>query len=775
MEEKAIINRAVLGVLLGEHGFTGVAVQSNQDVGSVFSSLCSEAENRVPVYREESAAAGYGLGCFLSDWGEASMIRAERILLKHAFADPFNVRFLFLSDSCIPLYNFSYTYDYIMSAPTSFVDSFSDTKEGRYNPKMHPVIPLHNWRKGSQPADVSKEHNCIPDEHYVQTLLAREGLEGEITRRTLTHTSWDLSSVKDPKRQGWHPVTYKLADATPTVIQSIKGIDNIYYETEYRREWCTSKGKPSPCFLFARKFTRSAALRLLNMNYGFLDSIEPANVILEKDRNVNNVEIVSAIDRTMKKHADSILHALEGVSARLSQLESRTHHLENSMDDLKISSGTNHGSTDGQLRQLENILREVQEGVQGIRDKQDRVEGQLHLLQVSKKEPQPDTPHNTTQPDNLHQAPPPPQQFHQPLPPAIIQPPSTLSLPNAPPTASQQNLAPPVQLQHQYPPNQISSVPQREPYFPPPPGQTQEAPNQQYQHPPPPQQLPPPLPAPPQPYQPPPRPPQYNQPPPQQHPSLSTVNPPQPQLSLGHHLEEPPYGPPQNYPPNLHQPPPHPPSGTQQYYGAPPNMYEAPSSRPNSGFSSSYGLGPSSGSNEPYSYSGSSSQYGGGSMKQHLSSASAQGGGNVYPQLPTAHVLPQALPTATGVGGGVGSGSGGSGNRVPIDDVVDKLSTMGFTRDQVRATVRKLTENGQSVDLNVVLDKLMNEGEGQPQRVVAVMEVVVRQWCNVVRSENTEEGGRQQEERRGQWWWLWLWRSMVVAIEVCGGGGGNGN
>lgn len=45
----------------------------------------------------------------------------------------------------------------------------------------------------------------------------------------------------------------------------LQGIDNIYYETEYRREWCTSKGKPSRCFLFARKFTRPAALRLLNM------------------------------------------------------------------------------------------------------------------------------------------------------------------------------------------------------------------------------------------------------------------------------------------------------------------------------------------------------------------------------------------------------------------------------------------------------------------------------------------------------------------------------
>ncbi|XP_077253562.1 core-2/I-branching beta-1,6-N-acetylglucosaminyltransferase family protein [Tasmannia lanceolata] len=240
------------------------------------------------------------------DWGQSSMIQAERILLKNALADRFNERFVFVSDSCVPLYNFSYTYDYIMSTSTSFVDSFADTKQGRYNPKMNPVVPVHNWRKGSQwavlvrkhaevvakddtvypmfqqhcrrrslpefwrdrplPADVSKEHNCIPDEHYVQTLIAQRGLEGEITRRTLTHTSWDLSSSKDRERRGWHPVTYKLSDATPMLIKSIKDIDNVYYETEYRREWCSSKGKPSPCFLFARKFTRPAALRLLNMS-----------------------------------------------------------------------------------------------------------------------------------------------------------------------------------------------------------------------------------------------------------------------------------------------------------------------------------------------------------------------------------------------------------------------------------------------------------------------------------------------------------------------------
>ncbi|KAF5199931.1 Glycosyltransferase bc10 [Thalictrum thalictroides] len=240
------------------------------------------------------------------DWGEATMILAERILLKNALEDSDNQRFAFVSDSCIPLYNFSYTYDYIMSTPSSFVDSFADTKQGRYNPKMDPNVPVHNWRKGSQwavltrkhaevvvrddavfsvfrqhckrkslpefwrdrpiSADPSKEHNCIPDEHYVQTLLAQEGLEEEITRRTVTHTSWDLLANGEWERRGWHPMTYRLSDATPMLIQSIKDIDNVYYETEYRREWCTSRGKPAPCFLFARKFTRPAALRLLNMS-----------------------------------------------------------------------------------------------------------------------------------------------------------------------------------------------------------------------------------------------------------------------------------------------------------------------------------------------------------------------------------------------------------------------------------------------------------------------------------------------------------------------------
>lgn len=78
------------------------------------------------------------------------MIEAERLLFAAALEDPANQRFVLLSDSCVPLYNFSYIYSYLMASSRSFVDSFLDAKEGRYNPQMFPVIPKERWRKGSQ-------------------------------------------------------------------------------------------------------------------------------------------------------------------------------------------------------------------------------------------------------------------------------------------------------------------------------------------------------------------------------------------------------------------------------------------------------------------------------------------------------------------------------------------------------------------------------------------------------------------------------------------------
>ncbi|KAG4956281.1 hypothetical protein JHK85_042661 [Glycine max] len=184
-------------------------------------------------------------------WGESSMIQAERLLLAAALEDHANQRFVLLSDS------------------------FLDAKEGRYNPKMSTKIPREKWRKGSQrrpPIDTSKgklnlklqkQHNCIPDEHYVQTLLAMHDLEGELERRTLTYTLWNQSTTK-MENKGWHPITFGYSNASPQRIKEIKGINHVYYETEYRIEWCHTNSTSVPCFLFARKFSQGAAMRLLS-------------------------------------------------------------------------------------------------------------------------------------------------------------------------------------------------------------------------------------------------------------------------------------------------------------------------------------------------------------------------------------------------------------------------------------------------------------------------------------------------------------------------------
>lgn len=235
-------------------------------------------------------------------WGEASMIEAERLLLRAALEDPANQRFVLLSDSCVPLYNFSYTYNYLMSSSKSFVDSFHDKKETRYNPKMSPTISEGRWRKGSQwitlirkhavviVADgvifpvfkkhcqrrpelklegkritkpiFQKEHNCIPDEHYVQTLISMSKLDHELERRTLTFTSWNQSKNENGK-ESWHPITFEYANASPQQIKAIKDINHVDYETDFRTEWCQCNSTFVPCFLFARKFSPGAAMRIL--------------------------------------------------------------------------------------------------------------------------------------------------------------------------------------------------------------------------------------------------------------------------------------------------------------------------------------------------------------------------------------------------------------------------------------------------------------------------------------------------------------------------------
>ncbi|XVF21004.1 hypothetical protein REPUB_Repub12eG0053200 [Reevesia pubescens] len=71
------------------------------------------------VFNESTTSSAFFYGRQLNNsvqvvWGESSMIEADRLLFKVSLDDPANQRFVLLSDICIPLYNFSYVYSYLI-------------------------------------------------------------------------------------------------------------------------------------------------------------------------------------------------------------------------------------------------------------------------------------------------------------------------------------------------------------------------------------------------------------------------------------------------------------------------------------------------------------------------------------------------------------------------------------------------------------------------------------------------------------------------------------
>ncbi|GLJ39427.1 hypothetical protein SUGI_0805340 [Cryptomeria japonica] len=489
----------------------------------------------------------------------------------------------------------------------------------------------------------------------------------------------------------------------------------------------------------------------------------------EHDKERFEAATLAAVERTMKKHGDNLLRALEGISGRLTQLENKTQHLEGSVEELKMSVSKSHGETDGRMRMLENLLREVQTGVQVLRDKQEIAEARSQLMKSQSLKN--NLSDNTFSHENSEPKPIDPQQQpgfagpHQAMPSF-----SFPSQPQASLSAPAQNLPLPRQAGNspQFPSQNVPALhPQQvvsSPPFPAPQAQ-QSVPVQA--HSPSPlgaqQVLPstPSVPSEPS-YQsalhqssaPPPPPPQphqyqipshmqqvppnaiqmpsYSQNPQPQQPSkpvsLAYSQPdhapnlvqhvPHSQMSApvpqGNYGPEPPYVPANYGGPSLHQqpqpiPPPQQPA-PQRYTGGQ-QAYEPSFGRTSSGplpFTPNYGpglSGPTYGDSQSYS----APPY----RSSHQDSAPS--GGSGHPRLPTAKPLQHSLPVASSISGSP-SGSPSSSNRVPVDDVIDKVASMGFSKEQVKAVVRKLTENGQSVDLNIVLDKLMNSGEIQPQK-----------------------------------------------------------
>ncbi|CAA7020705.1 unnamed protein product [Microthlaspi erraticum] len=205
------------------------------------------------------------------EWGSALLTDAEKRLLANALLDFSNERFVLLSESCVPVYNFSTVYTYLINSAYSFVDSYDEPTRygrGRYSRKMLPDIKLHHWRKGSQWFEVNRKlaiyiisdtkyyslfkqycrPACYPDEHYIPTFLNM--FHGSMNaNRSVTWVDWSIG--------GPHPATYAEDNITEGFLQSIRK-----NETD-----CLYNEEPtSLCFLFARKFSPSALDPLMNLS-----------------------------------------------------------------------------------------------------------------------------------------------------------------------------------------------------------------------------------------------------------------------------------------------------------------------------------------------------------------------------------------------------------------------------------------------------------------------------------------------------------------------------
>ncbi|XP_065864441.1 glycosyltransferase BC10-like [Euphorbia lathyris] len=201
------------------------------------------------------------------EWGKLSMIEAERRLLANALLDISNHRFVLLSESCIPLFNFSKIYNYLMGSKHSFVELYdlpTPVGRGRYNPKMRPTIRLDQWRKGSQWFGMDRglalevvsdrkyfavfwkfcKGSCYSDEHYLPTYInIKFGRKN--SNRTLTWVDWS--------KGGAHPKRYGRTDVTMDFLERLRN-----------KRQCDYNGKRNNiCFLFARKFMPNALDRLL--------------------------------------------------------------------------------------------------------------------------------------------------------------------------------------------------------------------------------------------------------------------------------------------------------------------------------------------------------------------------------------------------------------------------------------------------------------------------------------------------------------------------------
>lgn len=99
--------------------------------------------------------------------------------------------------------------------------------------------------------------------------------------------------------------------------------------------------------------------------------------------------VMAAVEECMRKQADALLHSLDGIGGRLSQLELYCYKLERSIGELRSDVMDYHGESTANFRCIDKNLRQVHKSLQVLQDRQDLAETpkELSKLQIAHEAP----------------------------------------------------------------------------------------------------------------------------------------------------------------------------------------------------------------------------------------------------------------------------------------------------------------------------------------------------------------------------------------------------
>lgn len=216
-------------------------------------------------------------------WGTISVVDAFRRLLANALLDPHNARFVFLSESDIPIRSFNFIYKYLLKSSASFTGGPHKTiREPKLGVSVIGRRTMSKWKHGEAWSELSRKHarmlvedweyfgkgveycrkthsnTCVLDENLLQTILTIKDSK-HVANRTVMSTDW--------KKQGAHPKEYSVEDVTRELIIGLQNedVDVKHRNIKISQTKCYHNRKDSVCWLFARKFSRDSLKSILQL------------------------------------------------------------------------------------------------------------------------------------------------------------------------------------------------------------------------------------------------------------------------------------------------------------------------------------------------------------------------------------------------------------------------------------------------------------------------------------------------------------------------------